>query len=194
MNIEDEFLSEVNDGIKQRSKKRKASCNAKVKGNNNERECAKLLTEHFKSSNLLFRRNVQSGAVVGGLNAKKTNLYTDEQLQMLASDLSCNNPKFAFSIEHKAYKDISFWDLFNESSNLNSWLEQCLTDAGKVHKMPWLIIKINNHKRISFTPKEFSNNCCMKPKFTYNYNNLYFDCYWLEDLLNNTSDEFFLEN
>lgn len=187
--IEDEFLSEVV-GDKIKSTRRKG-INSKKKGNKGELDCTKLLNERFDGK-ALFHRNVMSGAYVGGQNVENTKTLTEEQMLAFAGDISCNNAKFKFTIEHKFYEKLDFYDLFNASSKLFEWYGQSETDAALVHKEPLLIVKTNNHKRIAFV------------NMSYMIRNPYLDndkivfihkgkaCMWLEDLLT-APDSFFFE-
>lgn len=180
MNFEEEFLTEVKTNIKaQKTSKRKI--NSKKKGNRGELETVHILNERFPG--YTFARTVQSGAYIGKSNATRAESLTEEQVLIFAGDIRV--PKdFKFTIEHKAYAEASFWDLFNESSDLHAWMEQAQHDADSVKKSPMLIVKFNNKKRIVFLhekPKE--------PVFSHrNWN-----CYWLEDLLKE-EDKFFFEN
>jgi len=91
----------------------------------------------------------------------------------LVSDII--TPKnFKFIIEHKSYKEASFWDLFNSSSDLNSWVKQVLYDCEWVDKKPMLIVKYNNKKRIVYLQEKIKG-------YVFEWNGWY--CYWLEDLL-----------
>lgn len=177
MTLEEEFLKDVVDE-KIKSKKR-TGINSKVKGNTSEREMAKILNERFKNYN--FARSVQSGAYTGGSNAARAESLTEEQKLVFSGDIRV--PKeFKFTIEHKFYKSISFWDLFNDSSDLHRWMLQAQTDADNVNKNPMLVCKFNNKKRIVFIHEE-----PYEPIFKhFNWN-----CYWLEDLLKLNDDFFF---
>ncbi len=183
MNIEDEFLKEVIPD-KQRSN-RKKSLNSKKKGGRGERECKDIFNNRFKNI-AIFSRTPGSGNYVGGANAYKAKNLSEEQLQMMTSDLFCNNAKFKFSIEHKFYANLDFYDLFNKSSNLFKWYEQSETDARLLKKFPMLIVKTNQHKRIVFVKLEHASKS-LKPVFVHEGR----CCYWLEDLLTLPDEYFF---
>lgn len=193
MNIEDEFLKEIIPD-KQRSN-RKKTLNSKKKGSRGEKECKDIFNNRFKEI-AIFSRTPGSGNYVGGANAYKAKNLSEEQLQMMTSDLFCNNIKFKFSIEHKFYAKIDFYDLFNKSSDLYKWYEQSVTDAKLLNKSPLLIVKTNQHKRIAFV--------MMDDILNYRKNNLEGTpspvfihegraCYWLEELLK-FKDSFFFED
>lgn len=148
-----------------------AKIQSKQKGNRGEREVAKIFNDKFKGE--FFKRAPFSGAFIGGNNRKNACVLTDEQQLAFASDIICPD-FFRFVIEHKSYASIDFWELFNESSNLNSWIAQVSSDADFVKKDPMLIVKINNHKRIVFIKEEV-------PNYKFEYKGWY--CYWLDDLL-----------
>lgn len=186
MNIEDEFLNEVENNIKIKST-RKKSINSKKKGNHGELELVHILNERFPD--YTFARSVMSGAYTGGSNSGRAEELTEEQKLIFCGDLRVPM-SFKFTIEHKFYKEASFWDLFNKSSNLFTWYEQSETDAAKVNKEPLLIVKYNNKKRIAFVNMKYliENKCSIKPVFIHNNKG----CFWLEDLLS-LQDDFFFE-
>ena len=142
---------------------------------------------------------MMSGAYVGGQNRFKRNYLNEAQKEMMTSDIFCNNPKFKFSIEHKAYnKDKAvIWEMFNEKSSLHSWMEQADTDAKSIDKEPLLIVKYDGHKRIVIVNFDyihkyyFHNGKKQKilPVFTHKYK----CCFWLEDLLKLDNNFFFEE-
>lgn len=119
--------------------------NSKAKGNNFEREVCKLFNRQWPGKE--FMRVPSSGALMGQSNKIKHATIDENVKEILSGDIICP-PEFRFSVECKSYASISFWDLFNESSDLNSWIKQCSEDAEFAHKLPMLIIKINRHKPI----------------------------------------------
>lgn len=191
--FEDEFLSEVETTIKTQKKKRKKGINSKKKGNNNENECKKILNERFEGV-AIFQRTPNSGAFVGGQNFYRKEQLNEEQNLLFVGDLYCNRKDLKFTIEHKAYAEASFWDLFNESSDLHAWMQQAEHDAESVGKQPMLIVKYNNKKRIVYLKKDYIDslegvsNIDLETVFSHNG----WNCYWLEDLLKET-DSFFFE-
>lgn len=187
--IEEEFLTEV---VGDKTKPtRKKSINSKQKGSRNERECKDILNKRFEGV-AVFSRTPMSGAYVGGENRAAKSFLTEAQKEMMTSDIFCNNPKFKFSIEHKAYSEGSFWDLFNESSNLFKWYEQSETDAKSINKEPLLIVKYNNHKRIAFVNMSYMMKYPYLNKEKIVFIHKYKACLWLDDLLE-APDCFFFE-
>lgn len=191
MNIEDEFLKEVIPD-KQRST-RKKSKNSKKKGNRGELDCVNILKKRFPGK--IFTRTMGSGNYTGGKNAYHAETLTEEQILLFAGDIRC--PKeFKFSIEHKFYAKIDFYDLFNKSSDLYKWYEQSVTDAKLLNKSPLLIVKTNQHKRIAFVMMDDilnyrKNNLERTPSPVFIHEGR--ACYWLEELLK-FKDSFFFED
>ena len=186
MDLEKEFLTDVDSEIKTHKKQGKKRINSKAKGNNNENECRKIFDERFTFTN--FHRSPSSGGFVGGRNFYRKEQLNKSQNLVFVGDIYCARDDFKFTIEHKAYAEANFWDLFNESSDLHSFMKQSQGDADSVGKSPMLIIKYNNKKRIIFIhEKPFT------PIFTTNYLDKDWNCYWLEDLLKQPSEFFFGE-
>lgn len=189
-NLEDEFLSEVETTIKTQKTKRKKGIQSKKKGNRGELELVHILNERFEGHT--FARSVQSGAYIGQSNAYRANSMTEEQKLVFAGDIRVPI-NFKFTIEHKAYAEASFWDLFNESSDLHSWMKQAEHDAESVGKQPMLVIKYNFHERIVYLKKNYvdSLDCSNLETYAFFSHNGWY-CFWLEDLLKET-DSFFFE-
>ena len=113
-------------------------------------------------------------------------MLTEEQKLVFSGDIRV--PKnFKFTIEHKAYATLDFWELFNKGSNLYKWYDQSETDARNVGKKPMLVVKINNHKRIVFIKTEDMPKD-LPPVFIHENRG----CFWLDDLFN-LPDEYFFE-
>lgn len=154
--------------------------NSKKKGNSAERVLAKTLNDRFNTKE--FLRVPQSGAITGGFNRAKAEGYSDDAKELLSGDL-ITPKKFLFSIESKSYADIDFWDLFNASSNLKSWMKQCQEDADFAKKKPMLVVKINRHKTMVFI-KEILD------EYVFEIDG--WKCLYLDDLLKK-EDDFFME-
>lgn len=186
--IESEFLgTDVPD--KQRST-RKKTINAKKKGNRGELDAVNILKERFPGK--IFSRTMGSGNYTGGQNAKNAATLTEEQKLMFVSDI--RTPKeFNFSIEHKFYAKIDFYDLFNKSSDLHKWYEQAETDAKLLERSPMLIVKTNQHKRIVFVKMDY----LMKHPYVSQDKVVFIHegwvCFWFEDLLDSPDSFFFKE-
>lgn len=179
--IEDEFLdSELTDLT--HKKARKKAKNSKQKGNRGERECKDILNKRFEGR-ANFNRSPNSGAFVGGKNFGRRDTLSEDQQLVFTSDIYCSDSKFKFSIEHKNYEKIEFWDLFNNSSDLHSWMNQAEHEAKAINKSPMLVCKFNNKKRIVFIIEK-----PLDPVFIHHK----WNCYWFDDLLN-LKDDFFFE-
>ncbi len=174
--IEEEF-DELN-------KPKKKRINSKQKGNTNEREFAKLMNLRFSShgESRVFRRTPMSGAFTGGQNRAAGESLTLEQKLAFASDIIAP-VNFKFILEHKAYSEPNFWDLFNESSDINSWIKQVEGDADFVGKKPLIIVKYNNKKRIVYTKEKIEG-------YIFEFKGWY--CIWLEEFLK-LPEEFFFD-
>lgn len=159
-----------------------AKLQAKKKGNRGELELVHILNDRFGEK--LFARAVSSGAWIGGNNRGRAETLTEEQQLAFASDIICP-VNFRYVIEHKSYQKIDFWEMFSEKSNLYSWFSQVEGDAKFVKKLPMLVVKINNHKRIAFIKETVEN-------YTFEVNN--WNCLWLENLLKFPNSFFFQES
>lgn len=190
--FEDEFLTEVETTIKTQKAKRKKGINSKKKGNNNENECKKILNERFEGV-AIFQRTPNSGAFVGGQNFYRKEQLNEEQNLLFVGDLYCNRKDLKFTIEHKAYAEASFWDLFNEASDLHSWMKQAEHDAESVGKQPMLIVKYNFHERIVFLV-DLNSDFPIPSVFTTTFNNKKWSCFYLKELLKMPNSFFFEES
>lgn len=156
----------------------KKKINSKKKGNRGELECVKIFNKHFNTEE--FKRTPGSGMYVGGQNRELNSGLSEEAKLLLSSDIM-TPPDFNFVIEHKFYNEASFWDLFNENSNLYSWTKQVVGDAEFVEKEPLLIIKYNRHKRIVLVKRKISN-------YIFEWNGWF--CIELDKLLNQEKRDF----
>lgn len=123
--------------------------NSKKKGNRGENQLVHILEEVFGEGQ--FKRTPSSGAYTGGKNRDGAENLPWEAKITLASDI-ITPANFRFVIEHKFYAEANFWDLFSDKSKWNEWLEQVEGDAGFVSKVPLVIVKYNQHKRIALVP------------------------------------------
>lgn len=98
----------------------------KNKGSGYEREVAKILSDTFGYH---FNRNIAgSGAFIGGSNAYRKNILTEEQLQFCMGDVSVPKEMKKMVVECKFYKEFPFHHfLINKSIPLlDKWIEQQL--------------------------------------------------------------------
>ncbi len=156
------------------------SINSKNKGSTAERALCKILKERWPDKE--WMRVPASGARFGQTNKQKYSAVEDNVKEVLSGDIICPSD-FKFSVESKCYASISFWDLFNESSDLHAWMKQCKEDAAFAHKLPMLVVKINNHKHFVGISEKTDN-------YVFEHDGMYF--YMLNDLLRK-EDNFFFE-
>ena len=100
---------------------------------------SKHLSEVF---GLPFQRVPNSGAFVGGKNAFRAELMSEEQKLLADGDIIVPKELAHVSFECKFYKDFSWNKLFSNKgeSHLNSWIKQ----SNETTKRFWFIIfKIN---------------------------------------------------
>lgn len=122
---------------------------SKQKGNGFENVLAKKLTAALPP--LKFVRTQGSGARVGGKNFETMGqMFGEDALKLFVGDVVPANEKstgveFLFSIEAKFYKTPdSFAALAAGTANLFGWMQEAITDAAKINRIPMLIFKWNN--------------------------------------------------
>jgi len=159
------------------------SINQKKKGSRGELELVHIFNERFGGG---FKRSANSGADTGKTNYGKISQLNldEEQIIDLSGDLITPR-NFKFIIESKAYSSVDFWELFNRSSNLNSFVEQVEFDANKTKRQPLLIIKYNRKPRLAFLKEK------IKDKYIFEWKEYY--CYYLDALLEEDDKFFFKE-
>lgn len=115
---------------------RAPSINSKQKGNHNERELCKWLSEWAGAE---FVRVPMSG----GLRWKNT-------IRMnICGDVICTDQsfQFPFSVETKHYKNISFHSTkeskLRKGSIVDRLFKQCSRDAKRDEKIPFLVLRVN---------------------------------------------------
>lgn len=127
-------------------KNRKKSVNSKAKGNGQELTICKILSKHLAP--LCFKRSQQSGAILGGVNAKNIDDYSIEMRVLFVGDVCPSNegngnPKFNFVVESKFYKESERMEALFSNSLIYKWLDEAKVDAAKVNKRGLLIFKFN---------------------------------------------------
>ena len=163
-----------------------AKINSQRKGRSAERDVSKILNERFGDGKKVFSPTPSSGAWGGGQNRERRIDMSLEQKMTLVSDIM-TPPDFRFILESKFYADISFWDLFNESSKLRDWIEQVVSDSSFVGKEPFLVMKFNRKPKIAMTKIDAPGKV-----FTFYYKNESWHCYLFEDLLSFEREWWFL--
>lgn len=130
---------------------KKKRVNSKKKGSGFEGHISKVLGEHLAP--MKFRRSQSSGAILGGVNEKFMEHFSEDAKTLFIGDVVPTNEadiirdkgwKLRFALECKFYKTApNLEHLFNDP-NILSWFEQARTDAAKISKFPLLIFKYNH--------------------------------------------------
>lgn len=130
-------------------KEKKKKINSKSKGSGFENVIAKKLSAALAP--LKFIRTQGSGARVGGQNFETLGkMFGEEALKLFVGDVVPVNEKesgvvWLHSVEAKFYKSQDpFTSLVSGTANLYKWMEESVTDAVKVDKIPLLFFKWNN--------------------------------------------------
>jgi len=116
--------------------------NSRTKGNVFERSVAKILNNRFKTSE--FSRSPGSGAFA-------TTHTLPEHLKIYGDLITPN--KFKFCIEcKKGYKNQNLYSLYNYSSDIWKFIDQCEKDAKKCDRVPMVIFKQDRQPTLVITP------------------------------------------
>lgn len=99
---------------------------SKIKGSGFERDVAKFLTKLYGEQ---FIRAPGSGAYVGGSNSHRKELLHEGQIRSFKGDIVPGQSFPRFNAEAKFYADFAFHQLFDHSSQLETWLDQLMTAA-----------------------------------------------------------------
>jgi Holliday junction resolvase len=134
-------------GIK--PQKTKSRTNSRQKGAGFERKIAKILNETFNTKE--FSRTPGSGAYA-------TTHSLPEHLKIYGDLITPKDFKFCIEAK-KGYNKESLDSLFNNKSNLWSFINQTIRDAEKAKKEPLLIIQQDRQQILALTNKNiFPNN------------------------------------
>jgi hypothetical protein len=129
------------------------SSKSKIKGSSFEREVAKYLSDLYGES---FIRNISgSGAYVGGKNFHRKATLTDSQILSARGDIHCPESFSQLNIECKSYANFAWHQLFDESKQLESWIEQLMT-VSDVDSLNMLCFKITRQGRYIAVPARVS--------------------------------------
>ena len=93
----------------------------KNKGNNFEREVAKIFTETLGTS---FKKTPGSGSFIGGTNVHRIKKITDNQSLLHRGDIIPGDGYEHLIIECKARKGFLFHKLFTKCVELDKWIDQ----------------------------------------------------------------------
>lgn len=116
---------------------------SKNKGSGFERELAKFLTNHYGEQ---FIRSPGSGAYTGGSNSHRRQVLHDGQVRSFKGDIIPGENFSLLNCEAKFYADFAFHQLFEESSQLETWIKQVM-DASDDGDLNILFMKFNRKGR-----------------------------------------------
>jgi hypothetical protein len=129
------------------------SSKSKIKGSSFEREVAKYLSELYGES---FIRNISgSGAYVGGKNFHRKSTLTDSQILSARGDIHCPESFSLLNIECKSYAQFAWHQLFEESKQLESWIDQLMA-VSDIDSLNMLCFKITRQGRYIAVPAKVS--------------------------------------
>lgn len=132
----------------------KKRVNSKKKGNGFEGHVGKVLADALPP--LKFRRSQSSGAILGGMNAKFMEQFSDEAKTLFVGDVVPTNEgdvlrdegwKFRFVVECKFYKNPPNLEHLFTGDQIRGWFKEAIIDAEKLKdfgKEPILIFKYNH--------------------------------------------------
>ena len=112
---------------------------SKIKGSNFEREIATILSETYGKS---FTRVPHSGSYVGGKNAFRKNILSEEQTKTFKGDIIPPDDWKYFNVECKNYESFSFSSLLTKNATLEKWIDQ-LEESESPHDFSFIVFKIN---------------------------------------------------
>jgi hypothetical protein len=116
---------------------------SKNKGSGFEREVSKYLSDLYGEN---FMRAPGSGAYTGGTNAHRKQILHEGQIRNFKGDIIPGQSFPLFNCECKFYADFQFHQLFDESKQLESWIEQLMT-ASDPNDLNILLMKFNRKGR-----------------------------------------------
>ena len=116
---------------------------SKNKGSGFEREVAKFLSELYSES---FIRAPGSGAYTGGSNSHRKQVLHENQIRTFKGDIIPGQSFPLLNSECKFYADFQFHQLFSESNQLETWLEQLMV-AADTDDLNILYMKFNRKGR-----------------------------------------------
>lgn len=116
---------------------------SKNKGSGFEREVSKFLSELYGEN---FMRAPGSGAYTGGTNSHRKQILHEGQIRNFKGDIIPGQSFPLFNCECKFYADFQFHQLFEDSKQLDIWIDQLMT-ASDVGDFNILIMKFNRRGR-----------------------------------------------
>ena len=116
---------------------------SKNKGSGFEREVSKFLSELYGEN---FMRAPGSGAYTGGTNSHRKQILHEGQIRNFKGDIIPGQSFPLFNCECKFYADFQFHQLFDESKQLETWIDQLMT-ASDPGDFNILLMKFNRKGR-----------------------------------------------
>lgn len=129
--------------LKQTSKRK----NSRTKGHRFERDVAKILNEKLKTTE--FSRTPGSGAFA-------TTHTLPDHLKIYGDLITPKNFKFCIECK-KGYNNINLYSLYNYSSEVWDFLDQCEKDSKKCNKIPLILLKQDRKDILAFIPTNEAN-------------------------------------
>lgn len=128
---------------------------SKIKGSTWERDICKILSEHFDGS---FTRTNCSGALIGGKNAFRKEIFSNGQIKASKGDIIPPDFLPKLVIEAKSYKEFSFNQLITAGSYslLDTWISQTI-ECIEENDVWFLIFKITNKSSYICFEKKYIN-------------------------------------
>lgn len=129
--------------LRQKPKKK----NSRAKGHGFERQIAKMLNDRLDTTE--FSRTPGSGAFA-------TTHTLPDHLKIYGDLITPEN--FRYCIEcKKGYNNINLYSLYNNSSEIWDFLNQCQKDSRKSKKLPMMILKQDRKPILAFVPEYQAN-------------------------------------
>ena len=116
---------------------------SKTKGNNAERELARIMIDKFGGS---WLRTPTSGAITGKSNNWRAKTMSKSQLLNATNDITPPDEYSKCALESKFYKELDFHNLYRGKgcTTLNGWIDQVKESGINMDEsFPMICIKIN---------------------------------------------------
>jgi hypothetical protein len=133
---------------------------SKNKGSGFEREVSKYLSEIYGEN---FMRAPGSGAYTGGTNSHRKQILHEGQIRNFKGDIIPGQSFPLFNCECKFYADFQFHQLFDESKQLETWIDQLMT-ASDPDDFNILLMKFNRRGRYVAVQAKTSILYCQQQK------------------------------
>jgi len=154
-------------------KPKRTRINSRTKGNTFERKIAKLLNENFSTDE--FSRSPGSGAFA-------STHKLPEHLKIFGDLITPKEFKFCIECK-KGYNKENLYSLYNYSSDLWEFINQCEKDSQSCDKLPLIIYQQDRQKPLAITRKGTFPDYIQHIDFT-NEEKEKYCMYLLDDLLN----------